>query len=164
MNTVTFKGTPAELEGTFPLVGQTAPDFILIDSSLNEKSLKHFSSKKLLLIVPSLDTPVCSVCSKKFNDIIRERNDLSLLIISADLPFAQSRHCGAEHLAKAITLSMMRDKSFAKDYGVLIKSGPLSGLCCRAVILLDKDNKVLYAEQVKEITEEPDYEKIRSFL
>ena len=164
MNTVLFKGNPVQIEGTFPSAGQIAPDFLLIDSSLGEKSLKDFSDKKLLLIIPSLDTPVCSTCSKKLSAMIEEKSNLSLLIISADLPFAQKRACGVENLSKAVTLSMMRDKSFAKDYGVLIQSGPLSGLCCRAVILLDKDNKVIYAERVNEITEEPDYEKIRSYL
>lgn len=165
MNTaVTFKGNSVQIKGNFPLKGQKAPDFLLIDSNLNEKSLKDFSEKKLLLIVPSLDTPVCSTCGKKFNEAIEGKEDVSLLIISADLPFAQNRYCGAEGLKKATTLSMMRDKSFAEDYGVLIKSGPLSGLCTRAVILLDKDNTVLYAECVSEITKEPDYEKILTFI
>ena len=164
MKTVTFKGTPVQIEGTFPVKNQKAPDFLLIDSNLNEKSLKDFSERKLLLILPSLDTPVCSTCGKKFNELIEKQQDISLLIISADLPFAQKRYCGAENLQKATTLSMMRDKSFAKDYGVLIGSGPLSGLCCRAVILLDRDNTVLYATQVSEITEEPDYEKILALI
>ena len=164
MNTVTFKGTPVQIEGAFPLVGQISPNFLLIDSSLNEKSLNDFPETKLLLIVPSLDTPVCSTCSKKFNDLVGKEKKMSLLIISADLPFAQKRYCGAENISNATTLSMMRDKSFAKDYGVLINSGPLAGLCCRAVILLDKDNKVLYAERVSEITQEPDYEKISALI
>lgn len=159
---VTLKGSPVELEGTFPKVGQKAPDFTLVDADLHEKSLyTDFSGKKVLVIVPSLDTPVCSISSKKFQEKLG-RTPVSLLLISADLPFAQKRSCGAD--SKATTLSLMRDKKFAKDYGVLIKSGPLSGICTRAVLVLSEDNTVLYEELVAEITQEPNYDKALAAL
>jgi thioredoxin-dependent peroxiredoxin len=157
--TVTLHKKPVRLAGAFLEVGQKAPDFTLINQDLQEKSLKDFSGKKLLVIVPSLDTPVCLTSGQKFQQKVQETKGLSLIIISADLPFAQKRSCAANGIDKVVTLSMMRDKAFAKDYGVLIEDGPLSGLCARAVILLDENNVVLYRELVPEITEEPDYQK-----
>ena len=162
MSSVTFKGTPVTIKGTFPTVGQKAPDFCLVDGDLQEKTLKDFPMRKLLVIVPSLDTDVCAISSKKFSEQVLAEKDLSLLIISADLPFAQKRCCLAKEITGATTLSMMRDKSFAESYGVLIQDGPLAGLCSRAVILLDKDNTILYAELVPEITQEPTYSAVFS--
>src|SRR3990167_6200295 len=129
MATVTFKGTNVRLKGSFPLVGQKAPDFCLVNGDLQNQTLKDFPTKKLLIIVPSLDTEVCAKSSKQFSEQIQSKKNLSLLLISADLPFAQKRYCGAKEVSNAMTLSMMRDKSFAESYGVLIEDGPLAGLC-----------------------------------
>lgn len=159
MTSVTFKSSPVGLTGTFPKAGELAKEFCLVDLSLQNKTLKDFPSvKKLLLIVPSLETSVCATCAKTFRSKVVNQKDLVLLIISADLPFTQKNYAAAEN-QNVHLLSMMRDKNFGKDYGVLIQDGPLAGLCTRAVILLDENNKVLYTELVSEITSEPNYEK-----
>jgi thiol peroxidase len=161
MATITFKGNETHTNGELPAVGSTAPEFKLVDSStLGDVSLTDYAGKKKLLnIVPSLDTSVCAISAKKFNDFAKQRDDVYVLVISADLPFAQSRFCGAEGIENVLTLSMMRSRNFAKDYGILIQDGPLAGICARAVVVLDGDNKVMYTEQVPEIGEEPDYNK-----
>lgn len=163
MATVTLKGHPTRLAGHFPDVGEKAKDFILADLHLNNKSLKDFTRKKLLLIVPSLETPVCATCSQKFHQKLVNRSDLDLLIISADLPFTQKKYA-VESNKNIYFLSMMRSKNFGKDYGVLIEEGPLEGICTRAVLLLDASSTVLYAELVSEITEEPNYDKVFALL
>ncbi len=161
MTTVTFKGTPVQLTGKFPSLKQKAPSFTLVNSSLEDIKLESLPAiKKLLLIVPSLETSVCATCTRKFHDKVMDRKDLLLLVISADLPFAQKRYYDAEKLSNVTTLSTMRDQSFAKDYGVLIEEGPLKGLCTRAVLLLDETNLVIYEELVSEITSEPNYDKV----
>ena len=160
MATITFKGDVIHTNGDLPLVGEVAPDFKLVDKDLADVALTRFTGKKKLLnIVPSLDTSVCATSTKKFNDYAREREGVVMLVISADLPFASSRFCGAEGIDNVIALSMMRSRDFAKDYGVLIVDGPLAGITARAVVVLDKDNKVVYTEYVPEIGQEPDYEK-----
>jgi thiol peroxidase len=160
MATITFKGDVIHTNGNLPLVGEVAPDFKLVDKDLADVALTRFTGKKKLLnIVPSLDTSVCATSTKKFNDYAREREGVVMLVISADLPFASSRFCGAEGIDNVIALSMMRSRDFAKDYGVLIVDGPLAGITARAVVVLDKDNKVVYTEYVPEIGQEPDYEK-----
>jgi thiol peroxidase len=160
MATITFNGNVIHTNGDLPLVGEIAPDFKLVDKNLADVALAKFAGKKKLLnIVPSLDTSVCATSTKKFNDYALERDDVFMLVISADLPFASSRFCGAEGIDNVITLSMMRSRDFAKAYGVLIVDGPLAGITARAVVVLDKDNKVVYTEYVPEIGQEPDYEK-----
>jgi thioredoxin-dependent peroxiredoxin len=160
MATITFKGDVIHTNGDLPLVGEVAPDFQLVDKNLADVALTRFPGKKKLLnIVPSLDTSVCAISTKKFNDYALEREDVVMLVISADLPFASSRFCGAEGIDNVIALSMMRSRNFAKDYGVLIVDGPLAGITARAVVVLDKDDKVVYTEYVPEIGQEPDYEK-----
>ena len=109
-------------------------------------------------IVPSLDTPTCATSTKKFNDFAAEHKDAVILIISADLPFAQGRFCSAEGLENVVPLSMMRSRNFAKDYGVLIDDGPLAGITARAIVVADCAGKVVYTELVNEIADEPDYE------
>lgn len=159
MATVTFLGNPVELSGELPALGSQAPDFSLPDKDLNDKSLADFSGKKRLLnIVPSLDTPVCATSTRKFNEQLADRGDVAVLIISADLPFAQGRFCSIEELDHVTTLSLMRGKGFAKDYGVLITSGALAGLTARAVVVIDENGKISYTQLVAEIAEEPDYE------
>jgi len=165
MTTVTFKGNPVHLAGKFPNVGQKAPEFVLVSPSLENQSLASFGNvKKLLLIVPSLETSVCATCTKKFHEKTANRNDLILLVISADTPFAQKRYSDAEKITNLRTLSTIRGQSFGIDYGVLIQEGPLQGLCSRAVLLLDEKDSVLYGELVPEITAETNYDKALALL
>jgi thiol peroxidase len=159
MATVTLQGNPHQTNGDLPAVGSMSPDFRLVDGKLNDLSLADFAGKKKLLnIVPSLDTGVCATSTKKFNDAAKSASDTVFLTISADLPFAQGRFCGAEGIDSVKTLSLMRSKAFAKAYGVLLEDGPLAGLTTRAVVVLDDENKVLYTELVPEITQEPNYD------
>jgi thiol peroxidase len=153
---VTLGGNPIDVSGTFPKVGDTAPDFKLVNKDLADVSLAGFAGKKKILnIVPSLDTPVCATSTKKFNDAASDK--LAVIVISADLPFAQNRFCGAE-APNVTTLSTMRGGEFMKAYGVAITSGPLAGVTARAVVVLDEANKVLHAELVPEIKQEPNYD------
>lgn len=159
MATVTLGGEPLKVEGNFPRVGDTAHSFMLVDKDLNDVSLSQFKGKrKVLSIVPSLDTPVCAASTRKFNKAAGMLPNTVVLVISADLPFAQSRFCGAEGLDHVITLSTMRGRDFHKDYGVMITGYPLAGLTARAVIVLDENDRVLHAELVPEIKQEPDYD------
>lgn len=165
MAKVTLKGNAINTNGELPKKGTAAPDFQLVDKDLSNRTLKEFAGKpKLLSIVPSLDTSVCSTMAKKFNEAIKNHPEVSVIVVSADLPFAQKRFCSAENVQNIVTLSMMRSKDFAKDYGVLIMDGPLAGICARAVVVLDKDNNVVYTQLVPEITTEPDYETALKFL
>lgn len=160
MATITLKGNPIHTNGDLPKVGQKAPDFRLTDADLNDRGLADFKGKKKLLnIVPSLDTPVCAVSTRRFNEYAKGRNDTVMLMISADLPFAQKRFCTGEKLEQVKSLSLMRGRTFAKDYGVLITDGPLAGVTARAVVVLDQNDKVVYTQLVPEIAEEPDYDK-----
>ncbi len=153
---VTLAGNPIDVAGSFPKVGDTAPDFKLVNKDLADVSLADFAGKKKILnIVPSLDTPVCATSTKKFNAAASDK--VAVLVISADLPFAMSRFCGAEGAHNVVTLSTMRGAEFMKNYGVAITSGPLAGITARAVVVLDESNKVLHAELVPEIKQEPDY-------
>lgn len=165
MATITLRGTPLHTIGELPKVGAKAPDFKLVDGDLNNRSLADYKGKKKLLnIVPSLDTPVCATSTKKWNERAMGRNDVVMLVISADLPFAQKRFCGLEKVDNVIPLSMMRSRNFAKDYGVLIEDGPLAGLTARAVVVLDENDKVVYTELVPEIAQEPNYDKALAAL
>ncbi|MEU8247459.1 thiol peroxidase [Nonomuraea sp. NPDC048916] len=159
MSDVTFKGSPITVGGTFPQPGSTAPDFRLVGGDLGEVSLADYgTATKVLNIFPSVDTGVCAASVRRFNEVAADHPDAVVLCISADLPFAQKRFCGAEGLDSVVTLSMMRGREFLTDYGVAQESGPLAGLAARAVVVLDGDNKVVYSELVPEITQEPDYD------
>ena len=163
MATITFKGNPVRTSGELPKVGATAPDFKLTGADLADVTMASYAGKKKLLnIVPSLDTGICATSAKKFNE--KPVANTVMLTISADLPFAQGRFCKAEGVNNVITLSMMRDRHFAKDYGVLMEDGPLAGICARAVVVLDANNKVLYTQLVPEIAQEPDYDKALAAL
>ena len=165
MATITLHGKKIHTSGELPKVGDKAPAFSLVDGELNNRSLVDYKGKKKLLnIVPSLDTGVCATSTKKFNDFAKGRKDVVMLVVSADLPFAQGRFCGAENIDKVIPLSMMRSRKFAKDYGVLIDDGPLAGITARAVVVLDTNDKVVYTELVPEIAQEPDYDKALAAL
>ena len=159
MATVTLQGNPFNTNGDLPAVGSAAPDFNLVTKDLADVSLKDYAGKKKLIsIVPSLDTGVCATSTKVFNERLGGRSDVVVLVVSADLPFAQGRFCGAEGIDNVVTLSMMRSRNFAKDYGILMVDGPLAGITGRAVLVLDASDKVVYAQLVAEITTEPDYD------
>ena len=158
MATVTSKGKPIEVAGTFPKKGDTAPGFTLVGSDLNDVSLSDFSGRrKVLNIVLSLDTGLCATSTRKFNEQAASLDNTAVLVISSDLPFASSRFCSTEGLNNVATLSTLRGREFMKDYGVEIASGPLVGLCSRAVVVLDENDTVLHAELVSETSNEPDY-------
>ena len=159
MATITLKGNPIHTNGELPAVGAAAPTFNLTAVDLSDKGLEDFAGKKKLLnIVPSLDTPVCAVSTEKFNEAAKANDDLVVLVISADLPFAMSRFCGEKGIENVVNLSLMRGKNFAKDYGVLIEDGPMAGITARAVVVIDENDRVVYTELVPEIAQEPDYE------
>jgi len=159
MAAITLHGNACNTNGDLPAVGTTAPDFKLTGGDLADVTPANYAGrKKLLNIVPSLDTGICALSTRKFNDAMAGRDDAVALVISADLPFASSRFNEAEGIDNVINLSMMRSKNFAKDYGVLITDGPLAGVTARAVVVLDADNKVLYTELVPEIGQEPNYD------
>lgn len=160
MATVTLKGNPITIGGNLPAKGQTAPDFQLADAKRNLLSLADFAGKrKVLNIFPSIDTPTCATSVRTFNKSASSLKNTVVLCISADLPFAQSRFCGAEGIENVVTLSTFRDTAkFAKDYGVQILDSSLAGLTARAVVVLDENNKVLHSQLVGEIADEPDYD------
>lgn len=165
MATITFRGTPIHTNGNLPKVGAKAPDFKLVGADLKDVSLADFKGKKKLLnIFPSIDTPVCATSTKKFNEQAAMHGNAVLLMVSADLPFAMSRFCGAENTKAVKTLSMMRGRNFAKDYGVLIQDGPFAGITARAVVVIDEHDKVTYTELVPEIAQEPNYDKALAAL
>jgi thiol peroxidase len=158
MSKITFKGTPVETAGALPKPGSIAPDFNLTREDLSDVSLKNFEGKKKILnIVPSLDTGVCAASARRFDHEVAALKDTVLLTVSNDLPFAMSRFCKAEGLETIISLSQMRNRKFGTDWGVVMTNGPLAGILSRAVVVLDSRDTVVYTEQVAEIGHEPDY-------
>ncbi len=164
MATITLNGNPIHTSGRLPEIGTTAPDFTLVGKGLKDIDLSYFKDKrKVLNITPSLDTGVCAASTRRFNELASEMNNTVVLIITADLPFAQVRFCETEGLDNVIPLSSFRS-SFADDYNLLIIDGPLRGLNSRCVLILDEDNRVIYSEQVPEIAQEPDYDSALAIL
>ena len=164
MSQVTLKGNSVEVGGRFLQAGQAAPEFRLVAGDLSEKSLADFAGKrKVLNIFPSVDTGVCAASVRKFNEKAASLANTAVLCVSQDLPFAQSRFCGAEGIENVVMLSAFRSP-FAQDYGVALVGGPLAGLTARAVVVLDENNQVVYSQLVPEITEEPDYEAVLAAL
>lgn len=158
MTTVTLAGNPIHLSGDLPKTGSPAPAFSLVAADLRDLTLKDFAGKrKVLNIVPSLDTPVCQTSTRKFNEQAGNIANTVVLVISADLPFAMKRFCETEGLQNVQSLSTLRGREFMANYGVEIIDGPLAGLTARAVLVLDADDTVLHAELVPEIKQEPDY-------
>ena len=165
MSSVNLDGNPIELSGKFPETGDNAPPFTLTNSGLEEVKLDSWAGKrKILNIIPSIDTGVCAASTRKFNEKAGSLDNTVVLVVSADLPFAAGRFCGAEGLENVTTLSSFRNYSFQEDYGVAIQDGPLAGLTSRAVVVLDENNRVLHSELVGEIKEEPNYEAALSAL
>lgn len=159
MSQVTLGGKPINVDGPFPKAGQEAPAFSLVGKNLADVKLADFAGKrKVLNIVPSLDTPTCATSTRKFNEAASKLDNAVVLVISGDLPFAAARFCTTEGLENVVTLSTFRNRDFARHYGVDVTSGPLTGLTARAVVVLDENNKVLHAERVSEIKNEPDYD------
>ena len=165
MATITLHGNEININGELPAIGDQAPAFSLVNSELADVGLESYKGKKKLLnIVPSLDTPTCAISTKKFNDSAASRTDTVFLMISGDLPFAMSLFCSAEGTDNVVPLSMMRSRKFAKDYGVLIEDGPLAWITARAIVVIDEDDKVIHTELVSEIADEPNYNAALALL
>ncbi len=165
MAKIAFKGNSILTAGSLPEIGTSAPDFKVVKADLTIMSLSDFKGKRVLLnIFPSLDTSVCAASVRKFNAEAASLPNSVVLCISKDLPFAQKRFCAAEGLENVVTGSEYRDSNFSSAYGVLIADGPLEGLLSRAIVAIDEEGKVVYTEQVPEITREPDYEKALAAL
>ena len=158
MAKITFKGSPIQTSGELPAKGTAAPDFALVKQDLSETVLADYKGKRLVLnIFPSIDTGVCATSVRKFNERAAALTNAVVLCVSMDLPFAQSRFCGAEGIKNVVTASAFRS-AFGEHYGVIIAEGPLAGLFARAVVVINESGKVVYAEQVPEIAQEPNYE------
>ena len=159
MTTITRAGVPIHLSGKFPKPGDPAPGFSLVATDLRDLTLKDFAGKrKVLNIVPSLDTPTCATSTRKFNEQAGGLPNTVVLVISADLPYAMKRFCETEGLNNVVSLSTMRGREFMTDYGVKIEDGPIAGITARAVVVIDENDKVIHAELVPEIKQEPNYD------
>ncbi len=160
MAQITLGGNPINTGGNLPATGSKAPDFVLTNTSLADVSLKDFSGKKVILnIFPSLDTDVCAASVRRFNAEANKLGNTAVLCVSADLPFAMKRFCGAEGLDNVVALSAMRNRDFGKGYGISIVDGPLAGVFGRAIVVLDESGSVTYTQLVPEIKEEPNYDE-----
>lgn len=159
MATTQLKGNPVSLAGEFPVKDAIAKNFTAVQQDLSEISSESFKGQKVVLSVfPSIDTDVCATSVRKFNEKAASLENTQVICLSADLPFAFKRFCGAEGIENVVTASLFRNREFARDYGVLINEGPLTGLTARAVIVMDEAGKILHAELVDDITHEPDYD------
>ncbi|WP_404473451.1 thiol peroxidase [Vreelandella venusta] len=159
MQQITRAGAPMDVAGTLPAVGQTAPEMTLTNSDLEDVTLATYQGKrKVLNIIPSVDTPTCAMSTRRFNELASSLDDTIVLVVSADLPFAAKRFCGAEGLDNVETLSTFRHREFQEAWGVALCNSAMEGLCARAVVVLDADNRVLHSELVSELKNEPDYE------
>ncbi|MBP4137466.1 thiol peroxidase [Flavobacterium geliluteum] len=165
MASITLGGNPIHTSGELPTVGSQLADFKLVQNDLSTASLSTFAGKKLVLnIFPSVDTGTCAASVRKFNESASKLENTTVLCISRDLPFAQKRFCGAEGLENVVNLSDFKEGSFGKTNGLEILDGPLAGLHSRVVIVVDGDGKILHAEQVAEIANEPNYEAALAVL
>ncbi|QJQ96215.1 MULTISPECIES: thiol peroxidase [Halomonadaceae] len=159
MKQVTRGGTPVDVAGDFPTPDTQAPALTLTDQELQDVTLADYAGKrKVLNIIPSVDTPTCAMSTRKFNELASSLANTVVLVVSADLPFAAKRFCGAEGLDDVITLSTFRHPEFHRDYGVALSSGPMAGLTARAVVVIDENDQVIYSQLVDEIKHEPDYD------
>ena len=159
MATITFKGSAVNTNGQPPKIGDAAPDFLVVENDLTDLLLDELKGRKVILnIFPSLDTGVCAMSVRKFNEMAAQVPNVTILCVSKDLPFAQARFCGAEGIQNVKTVSTFRCDCFEKRYGLLMTDGPLRGLLARAVIILNEEGKVIYTELVPEIAQEPNYE------
>ncbi len=165
MAQITLKGNPVNTSGNLPSPGYAAPDFSLTRTDLSDMTLRDVAGKRVVLnIFSSLDTSVCAMTVRRFNQEIAKHDNAVVLCISRDLPFAQARFCEAEGIENAIMLSEMRSRDFGEKYGVALVDGPTAGLLARAVVVLDEAGKVIHSEQVSDIVNEPDYAKALDVL
>ncbi len=165
MATIKLGENNVETVGTLPQLGNAAPNFTLTAQDLSLKNLSDYRGSRVILnIFPSIDTGVCATSARKFNEEASKLNNTKILCVSKDLPFAQKRFCAAEGIKNLEMLSDFRDGNFGKNYGVEMTSGALQGLHSRAVVVLDKNGKVIYSQQVPNIGEEPDYTSAISSL
>ncbi len=165
MTQVNFKGQAVRLAGNMPAIGSPAPEFLLTGTDLQDKKLSDFRGSKLILnVFPSLDTPVCAASVRRFNTLASGMDNVKVLAISRDLPFAHARFCSTEGIENVINLSDYKTCNFGKDYGLEITEGPLEKLLARAVFIIDPQGKITYVQLVPEITEEPDYEDVLKHL
>lgn len=159
MQQITRAGQPIDVAGTLPVVGQAAPAMTLTNSDLEDVTLDTYQGKrKVLNIIPSVDTPTCAMSTRRFNELASSLQDTVVLVVSADLPFAAKRFCGAEGLDNVETLSTFRHREFQQDWGVALCNSNMEGLCARAVVVLDAEDRVLHSELVSELKNEPDYD------
>lgn len=165
MATVTLRGNSIQTTGELPAVGSKAPDFRLVDTGIQQRSLGEFAGKrKVVNIVPSLDTPVCAMQTRRFNEAAASLDNTVVLVVSADLPFAQSRFCETEGIDNLVTLSTVSAPEFGEDWGVALAEGPLKGVCARAVVVLDEEDRVIHSQLVPNISDEPDYDQALAAL
>jgi thiol peroxidase len=165
MAKITLKGNPVNTCGNLPQKGTKAPDFTLVKSDLGKLSLSELKGKKLILnIFPSLDTSVCAMSVRKFNQLAAGKANTAVLAISKDLPFAHGRFCSTEGITNVVTLSGFRDSAFGKSYGVDIIDGPMAGLYARSIVVIDETGNVIHNQLVPEITQEPDYDAAMAAL
>jgi thiol peroxidase len=165
MALITLNGSPVRTIGELPKVGSFAPNFCVTKTDLSEIHLKNYQGKQIILnIFPSLDTATCANSMRKFNEAAAKLDNVLVICVSEDLPFAQKRFCAAEHIKNVVPASVFRHPEFGNDYGVMIIDGPLMGVLSRAVVLIDENGKVKYTEQVKELSNEPNYEAVISEL
>ena len=165
MQQITRAGAPMDVAGTLPAVGQTAPAMTLTNSDLEDVTLATYQGKrKVLNIIPSVDTPTCAMSTRRFNELASKLDNTIVLVVSADLPFAAKRFCGAEGLDNVETLSTFRHREFQEAWGVALSNNSMEGLCARAVVVLDADNRVLHSELVSELKNEPDYDAALAVL
>ncbi|MCF7817408.1 MAG: thiol peroxidase [Kiritimatiellales bacterium] len=159
MASITLKGNPISTVGKLPAIGASAPAFSAVKTDLSTCTLADLAGKKVVLnIFPSIDTGVCATSTRRFNQEAAALENTVVVCVSADLPFALNRFCGAEGLKDVVPVSIFRNPEFGKNYGVTIADGPLAGLLSRAVVVIDESGKVVYTEQVPEITQEPNYD------
>ncbi|MFI0472638.1 thiol peroxidase [Halomonas sp. HMF6819] len=159
MQQITRGGTPMDVAGVLPRAGEKAPSMTLTNRDLEDVTLESFAGKrKVLNIIPSIDTPTCATSTRHFNELASSLPDTVVLVVSADLPFAAVRFCGAEGLDNVETLSTFRQQEFLEQWGVALTNSPMKGLCARAVVVLDQHDTVLHSELVSELKNEPDYD------
>jgi len=165
MAKITLKGNPIETVGELPKVGKKASNFKLVKSDLSIAKLEDYKGTRIVLnITPSIDTAVCATSIRKFNELATQFDNTKVLYISKDLPFAHARFCGAEGIDNVETLSDFVKGKFGKKYGVTISTGPMKGLLSRAIVVINEEGTVIYNEQVPEIVDEPNYDKVIEIL
>lgn len=165
METIYFQGTPCHTYGNIPAVGTEAPCFCLVDKDLKDIRCTDYKGKRIVLnIFPSLDTPVCAMSVRRFNKEAAGLDNVVVICVSMDLPFAQARFCSANNIDNVVVASAFRSPKFTEQYGLQLIDGPLAGLLTRAVIVIDDKGKIIFSDLVDEITHEPDYEGAISVL